>query len=68
MVSEVELRFAKKHYDAIIVSAMMGDAELARIAMAAKRTPALVLDGLVNATDLLARVENLLKTAKAQGK
>ena len=63
MVSEIELRFAKKHYDAIIVSAMMSDHELSRIAMAAKRTPALILDSLVNATVLLARVENLLKIA-----
>lgn len=66
MVTEVELRFASKQYDAIIVSAMMSDAELSRIAMAAKRTPALVLDSLVSPTDLLAKVEHLLETATAQ--
>ena len=65
-VTEVGLRFARKRPDAIIVSAMLSDAELSQIAMATKGTPALVLQGFVSTKDLLAQVENLLKKTRRQ--
>lgn len=62
-VTGLNQALARKNYDAIVVSAMMSDAELAEIATATGSIPAVVLECLVLAPELLFRVGATINAA-----
>lgn len=62
---EVASRLMVSHYDAIIVSALLGEEAYTQAMAAIGSTPALILNTYMSAQELLAHVETTLKRAGA---
>jgi DNA-binding response OmpR family regulator len=65
-LAEAEALLKTKHYDLVIVSALMSKSETDRILAAAHSTPTLVLNGFTLAKDLLNQVERLLSRSGSE--